>query len=159
MSSVNFLSLLSEFDFESYIPLIMNMKKEGMCLLFRLTRNFASSQCLARCYPDDIVETKWLGIWDVATSTIFSWSTSYNFFKHLDTFLCQKTVCFIIPSHWIYYKKSPSDAVVNELNCDNVVSSNSSHAYIHFQTNSLIFPAMGRKALLLLFFKDGFGIK
>ena len=71
---VHFLSLLSEYDSEIYIPLIMNMKKDVMRLLSKLGYNFALSKYSATCCQDDTAEAHWLGIWDFAISTISSTS-------------------------------------------------------------------------------------
>ena len=60
VSSVNFLSLLLPFDFETYMPLILNMKKEVKHLLFKLGHDFALWQCFATCCQDDTAEAPWL---------------------------------------------------------------------------------------------------
>ena len=45
-----------EFDFGRYMPLIMNMKKEVMHLLFKLGYNIASWQCWLTCCQDVTAE-------------------------------------------------------------------------------------------------------
>ena len=69
--------------------------------------------------------------------------------------------------HW-WLEVCPHGVIVKVLDCGIVVSEFELqlHYYVHFQTNTLgkgmnllILPAMGYKASLLFFKKDGFGIK
>ena len=80
--------LLSQFDFEGYISLILNMKKEVRHLLFFYSHNFASWQCLATCCQDD-TDLGYETLPHPPKSPDLS-PTDYHFFKHLNTFLCPK---------------------------------------------------------------------
>ena len=66
--------------------LIINMKKEVIYLLFNFGHNFASWQCSATSCQVDTAEAHWLWIWDLATSTTFSWfiTQRLQFFQHLN---------------------------------------------------------------------------
>ena len=66
MFFVNFLSLLSEFDFEAYKPWIMNTQKKKRYIYFmhkfKFGPNFISWPSSAACCQDDSAEAHWLEI-------------------------------------------------------------------------------------------------
>ena len=71
MNLLIFFPLLSEFDFNGYLPLIMNIKKEVVRFLLMLGYQFDSWQCSSKM--------TWQNLSDLDPFTIFFWS-GYHFF-------------------------------------------------------------------------------
>ena len=102
---VNFQSLYSGFDFEGYLSQINYMKKDVMHLVF-----FCLSSSLVLILFHD---NTWLNVGGITLQKLtdlryenfphppYSLDLPFDnyilifiYFKHLDTFLCQKTFCF-----------------------------------------------------------------